>query len=277
MGKNGIIYEDDKNVIEEYTLTGSNGTKKGVPAGVLLMYVFLKDYKYEPGTIKLGKKGKNLDDENLFVTHCMQVAQTPESLAEVFRRVGADAWAIRGYIGNNFVLITGSRDTRKVRILYQKDDEDARDSFLKMWNIKRTPVDCYLMTRMTSINSWNYHDFDPIKFECVRENLGLGDWMTQSKNAVKWLQSMQAYPDIFEELMEAIGDDGVIRFPENNAVCADGYTAERIWELWSGRTDANIAKLDAYEKMTDIRSDPDGDTKDYLKFCEKYEKENHKV
>lgn len=215
-------------LLEKFDLDGIYAGQDGIPAGVLILYLLIRNRLFGFTDLSASSDGDIGEPRNIYLETEPERLSDLSALARVFLDRELSEWKLEGTVSGEPVFFSGRTYTTVVGA--------------------RTPVTAQvnLLPLLSSVElaTYNYHSFDPALVEGMKERFRLNQ-----KNAVKTLSGLQRYPDIYAEFSAAMTGAGFC-FPEENLVTVEGYTARMLHENFP------LSELGAYNYLIYLRESP---------------------
>lgn len=222
--------------IEKYNLCGAYAGKKGIPIGVLLLYIFLKrdDLKF----IEMTAEAESEVGEEHNIVHVEEkgllVFKSEESIAELFLQKELQIWEIKVQYQNVDISVAGRTYGTVLSI--------------------RTPLTSGLnlipLMSVLEQETYKYHDYDQQMIDQMKIKFSLNQ-----KTAIQSIIELKKYTDIWEEFEYGFRSIP-FEFPQKDAVTVEGYSAKTLCR------DYPLSELGAYNYLIYLRNDPENALQD---------------
>lgn len=213
---------------EKYDLNGAYFGKKGVPIGVLILYVLVKKSDIVFIELTAEAEGELGAPHNILTVSDMDIFRSLNELANTFSTQELNIWELKCNYKNSDIYITGRTFGS---ILGIRSPLTSNINFLPLMNDVET-------------GTYDYHDYDPAALELIK-----GKFKMNQKVTIQTLIKMENQKDIFDEFMGCIRGDSFI-FPDADAVSVDGFTAQYLHENYP------LSEIGAYNYLIYLRNDP---------------------
>ena len=219
---------------EKYDLNGAYAGKKGVPVGVLILYVLVKKCDVVFHELTAEAEGELGEPHNILTVSDMEIFSSLGELVNTFSSQELNIWELKCDYKDTDIYITGRTYGS---ILSIRSPLSSNLNFLPLMSDMETAT-------------YSYHDYDPATIEAIKNKFNMNQKVT-----IQTLIEMEKQKDVFDEFMDCIRKDSFV-FPDRDAVSVEGFTAQFLHENYP------LSEIGAYNYLIYLRNNPEQAKKD---------------
>lgn len=217
-----------RSFIEKYDLNGSYAGQRGIPIGVLLLYILVENAEVSFMELTAEAEGEIGEAHNILNETDKNFLANLNNLAGVFKRQELMIWELKGKYANIEICITGR----------------TYGTVLSIRTPLKSKVNMLPLMNAVELATYNYHNYNPQLVIEMKQRFKLNQKVT-----IQMLLDLEKYPDIYEEFLSGIKKKK-FEFPSNRAITVEGYTAEYLY------TNFPLSELGAYNYLIYLRETP---------------------
>ncbi len=213
---------------EKYDLNDAYAGKKGVPVGLLILYVLVRECNVVFHELTAEAEGELGEPHNIFNVSDIGIFSSLSNLVNIFSSQELNIWELQCDYKNTHIYITGR----------------AYGSILGVRSPLSPSVNLLPLMSDVETATYNYHDYNLAIIEKIKSRFKMNQKVT-----IHTLIEMENQKDIFDEFMSGMSGASFI-FPDTDAVSVEGYTAKSLHNNYP------LSEIGAYNYLIYLRKNP---------------------